>query len=150
VTRLRAVSRWPTTSVDGSLEFMSTAVERFTATLAPDPALLRDFRHRLTAWLETAGVSDAGRDAILLAAHEAAANAIEHAALPATVIGRAERDVVMIEVTSAGRWGVHEQERSDERGRGLALMRGLLSEVEVVVEEDRTIVRLRLIRNEPG
>jgi anti-sigma regulatory factor (Ser/Thr protein kinase) len=126
---------------------MSTAAELFTATLPADPGVLKDFRRRLTSWLEAAGVKEE-RDAILLAAHEAAANAIEHAAAPVTVVGRVEPDVILIEVTSAGRWAAHRQEPSDERGRGVALMRGLLSDVQILAEEERTIVRLRMIRSQ--
>ena len=126
---------------------MSAAADLFTATVPADPGMLRDFRHRLTLWLEAAGVREE-RDAILLAAHEAAANGIQNAAGPVTVVGRVEPDVILIEVTSAGRWGAQRQEHSDERGRGLPLMRSLLSEVEILAEESRTIVRLRMIRSQ--
>ena len=105
-----------------------------------------EFRQQLSAWLEAAAVAERARNAILLAAHEAAANAIEHAAAPVTVVGRVEPDVILIEVTSAGRWRAHPHVMSDERGRGLALMKGLLSDVEILAEEERTIVRLRMIR----
>ena len=106
-------------------------------TLAPEPGLLREFRRRLTRWLEQAGVSDQARHAILLAAHEAAAHGIEHAARerPITVLGRVEQDA-------------HVQLASEERGRGLILMKKLVSEVEIVAEAERTTVRLRWIRGE--
>jgi len=124
---------------------MSAAVELFSATLPADPRILRDFRQQLTTWLVGSGVRDRSRHAILLAAHEAAANAIEHAAAPVTVVGRREPDVILIEVTSVGRWGAHQQRSSDERGRGVALMKGLLSDVEILAEEERTTVRLRMV-----
>ena len=41
------------------------------------------------------------RDAILLAAHEAAANATEHGAAPLSVEARVEPDMILIEVKSA-------------------------------------------------
>jgi anti-sigma regulatory factor (Ser/Thr protein kinase) len=126
---------------------MSAQAEVFTATLDADPGLLRQFRQQLIAWLEAAAVAERARNAILLAAHEAAANAIEHAAAPVTVVGRVEPDVILIEVTSAGRWRAPPRV-SDERGRGIALMKGLLSEVEILAEEERTIVRLRMIRSQ--
>ena len=114
------------------------------------PGLLREFRRRLTRWLEQAGVSDQARHAILLAAHEAAAHGIEHAARerPITVLGRVEQDAILIEVMSAGAWGAHPQPASDERGRGLILMKKLVSAVEIVAEAERTTVRLRWIRGE--
>lgn len=126
---------------------MSAQAEVFTASLPPNPALLRDFRRRLAAWLGAASLDDRTRDAILLATHEAAANAIEHGAAPVSVVGRLEPDVILIEVRSAGAWVAHAQKRSDERGRGLTLMRGLVSDLEVLAEEERTIVRLRMIRS---
>jgi anti-sigma regulatory factor (Ser/Thr protein kinase) len=127
---------------------MSAQAQIFTADLPADSGLLRDLRQQLVAWLEAASVAGQTRDAIVLAAHEAAANAIEHAAAPVSVVGRVEPDVILIEVTSIGRWAAHPQVSSDERGRGLALMRGLLSDVEILAEEERTIVRLRMIRSE--
>ena len=84
---------------------MNAQAEVFTANLPADPGLLRDFRRQLAAWLDAASVTERARNAILLAAHEAAANAIEHAAAPVTVVGRVEPDVILIEVTSAGRSG---------------------------------------------
>lgn len=126
---------------------MNAQAEVFTANLPADPGLLRDFRRQLAAWLDAASVTERARNAILLAAHEAAANAIEHAAAPVTVVGRVEPDVILIEVTSAGRWAAHPRAISDERGRGIALMKGLLSDVEILAEKERTIVRLRMIRS---
>ena len=125
---------------------MSLRTEVFAASLPADPGLLSEFRQQLAAWLEAAAVAPRARDAILLAAHEAAANAIEHAAAPVTVVGRVEPDVILIEVTSAGRWAARPQQVSAERGRGIALMKGLLSDVEILAEEEQTIVRLRMIR----
>ena len=127
---------------------MSAQAALFTANLPPDPGLLRYFRQRFAAWLEAMSVDPRTRDAILLATHEAAANAIEHGAAPLSVEARVEPDVILIEVRSAGRWATHPQVRSDERGRGLALMRGLVSNVEILANEERTIVRLRMIRSQ--
>jgi len=127
---------------------MSAQAELFTANLPPDPGSLRHFRQQLAAWLEATSVDERTRNAILLAAHEAAANAIEHGAAPLSVEGRVEPDVILIEVRSAGGWAAHPQVRSDERGRGIALMRGLVSNVEILAEGEWTIVRLRMIRSQ--
>lgn len=123
-------------------------MEVFAAVLASKPSLLRGFRHRLRTWLEVAGVSARGCDAIVLAVHEAAANGLQHAMIgePVTVTGRIEDGSVLIEVGSEGRWGARGEERaSDERGRGLALMKNLMSTVEILNDEKRTIVRLILL-----
>jgi anti-sigma regulatory factor (Ser/Thr protein kinase) len=127
---------------------MSATAELFTATLPADPGLLRDFRQRLASWLEAAGVTEEERDAIRLAVHEAATNGIQNAAKPVTIVGRVEPDLILIEVLSAGRWGAQERELSDERGRGLAIMRALVSDVEILLEEERIILRLRMIRSQ--
>ena len=52
----------------------------FQTTLPPDPSRLASLRAALRAWLEAAGVADPPRSELVLATHEAAANAIEHAA----------------------------------------------------------------------
>jgi hypothetical protein len=44
--------------------------------------------------------------------------------------------------------GAQVKEPSDERGRGLAMMRALLSDLEIVPGGERTIVRLRMIRSQ--
>ena len=123
-------------------------VEVFAAVLASKPGVLRGFRHRLRTWLEVAGVSARGCDAIVLAAHEAAANGVQHATIgePVTVRGRIEDGSVLIEVGSEGLWGARSDDRApDERGRGLALMKSLMSSVEILTDEQRTTVRLRLL-----
>jgi hypothetical protein len=54
-------------------------VEAFTETLDRDPLLLRELRHSLASWLDGAGASGADRDSMVLATHEAAAQAIQNA-----------------------------------------------------------------------
>ena len=53
---------------------------------------------------------------------------VEHAACerPITVLGHVEHDAILIEVMSGGAWGAHLQLASEERGRGLVLMKKLL------------------------
>src|SRR4026208_2263282 len=50
----------------------------FAATLLRGPAELRGMRHSLTSWLELTDATADVRDAVLLATHEAAANAMTH------------------------------------------------------------------------
>ena len=84
------------------------------------------------------------RDEIILATHEAAANAIEHAQMGTEVIVRGVRDdhKVLIVISNAGAW---KEPRSLEemRGRGLTLMKQLMSDLEIQVKSHRTIVRMR-------
>ena len=57
-------------------------------------------------------------------------------------------DAISIEVMSGGAWGAHLQLASEERGRGLLLMKKPVSEVAIVAEAERATVRLRWIRGE--
>ena len=84
------------------------------------------------------------RDDVILATHEAAANAIEHAELGSevTVKGVQDEGSVLVIVTNNGVW--KRPRSSDEmRGRGLALMQALMSELEVQVRNRRTVLRMR-------
>jgi anti-sigma regulatory factor (Ser/Thr protein kinase) len=89
-------------------------------------------------------VPDEIHDDVILATHEAAANAIEHAQLGTeiTVRGVHDDDKLLVIVTNSGVW--KRPRSSDEmRGRGLALMQALMSEVEVQVRNRRTVLRMR-------
>jgi anti-sigma regulatory factor (Ser/Thr protein kinase) len=89
-------------------------------------------------------VPDEIHDDVVLATHEAAANAIEHAQLGTeiTVRGVHDENKLLVIVTNSGVW--KRPRSSDEmRGRGLALMQALMSEVEVQVRNRRTVLRMR-------
>ena len=119
-------------------------MEPFEASLALDLFLLRDLRRELAAWLARVRVADELRDDIILATHEAAANAIEHSRNGSDVTVRAERDAnkVVIVITNSGRW--QEPQSLDEtRGRGLALIEHLMSDLDIQVKSQRTVVRMR-------
>ena len=90
-----------------------------------------------------AGVTADARDAVVLATHEAAANAMEHArgAGRVTVRGEVEEDAVMVVVTNAGDW--REPVHLDGRGRGMALIRALMSDVDIETDSRRCVVRMR-------
>jgi anti-sigma regulatory factor (Ser/Thr protein kinase) len=89
-----------------------------------DPASIPAFRHALRAHLHRAGVGEDQAYDLLLAACEAATNAVEHAQDPtepfvdvtATVAG----DRVHISVRDYGQW--RERMPSMDRGRGSSLM----------------------------
>ncbi len=118
-------------------------MEPFEASLPPDLARLRGLRHELGAWLEEIGASAEQRDAVVLAIHEAAANAIEHANGKVTVRGARNSDRLLVVVSNTGRWS-GPKPNNIARGRGLKLMRALMSNVEIHVEPERTTVRMRL------
>jgi anti-sigma regulatory factor (Ser/Thr protein kinase) len=118
-------------------------MEPFEASLPPDLSRLRGLRHDLAAWLDSIEVDAYRRDAVVLAVHEAAANGIEHANGRVTVRGSRDEDKLLLVVSNSGRWtGPRPGELN--RGRGLTLMRALLSRMEIGVEPDGTTVRMRM------
>jgi anti-sigma regulatory factor (Ser/Thr protein kinase) len=118
-------------------------MEPFEASLPPDLARLRGLRRELAEWLDSICVDSDRRDAVVLAVHEAAANGIEHANGRVTVRGTRDEDKLLLVVTNSGRWRGPRPSES-HRGRGLALMRALLSRMEIRVDADGTTVRMRM------
>jgi anti-sigma regulatory factor (Ser/Thr protein kinase)/putative methionine-R-sulfoxide reductase with GAF domain len=122
-------------------------------TLPAELDSLRVVRRSVERWLDGVGASREEVGEIALAACEACANSVEHAYAP----GRAALDV-RAEVTSAGDatvtirdFGRWRPPRGRNRGRGIALMEGLMDRVEVTPGDDGTTVRLtRRLRTEPG
>ena len=104
--------------------------------LASDPSSLAAMRRELRAWLDEAGVSEEDAHDILVACSEACANAIVHAADPASaspefeLIGSRHNGEISLVVRDSG-------------GFGLRLMEALMDEVEVATRETGTDVRLR-------
>ena len=119
-------------------------IEPFETSLPLDLFQLRALRHDLTAWLDGIHVVGGVSDEIVLATHEAAANAIEHAekGSDVTVRGVRDDDKIIIVVMNSGTWK-KPRPASELRGRGLALMKRLMSELEIQVKSERTVVRMR-------
>jgi anti-sigma regulatory factor (Ser/Thr protein kinase) len=110
----------------------------FVTTLSEGPTALAGLRRSLTAWLDLAGSSSDVRDSILLATHEAAANAMVHgeAERPVTVSASENEDGgFTVDVTNHGRW---KERQPGHNGRGFPMMVQLMPEVGV-----RTSVRMR-------
>jgi anti-sigma regulatory factor (Ser/Thr protein kinase) len=118
-------------------------------------------RRRLGRFLEAAGSTDHETFEITLTVCEAAGNAIEHAYGPADETFDVEVEVrdgeVLATVRDRGTWRGGD-ERDDARvaveriepwggaaarGRGIAIMEGLMDGVEVSAEDTGTVVRLR-------
>ena len=108
--------------------------QAFVIELPAVPENLRVIRRRLGAWLQRVGFEEGAAAEIVLAVSEACNNAVEHAyngngpggvSLSATLVA----DVLHLEIADGGRWVVNEP--SDERGRGIHLMNGLMDKVEI-------------------
>ena len=120
---------------------------------APEPLYLRlpsdldsldVVRDALRVWLDTAPVSRAETDEIVLATWEACANAVEHARNPVEDRIRLSAELhdhgVRISVEDTGAWAP--ETTRDTRGLGLRLIRGLMSSVEIETGEGGTRVVL--------
>ena len=103
----------------------------FAATLLHGPIELRGMRKCLRSWLGQTTATARTRDSIVLATHEAAANAMVHGqpGSAVTVSARQEESGdFAVEVSNLGDWKVPEPGHG---GRGLAMMNELMREVEI-------------------
>lgn len=119
--------------------------------LLPDASRLRDFRRALSDWLRGHAVEPSLRNDLLIAAHEAVANAIEHAGSRAEIQVRAilETGSIHIEVQDKGSWKHPTSARAYERGRGLALIAALVTESQITHNGRGTTLRISHIIPNP-
>ena len=140
-------------SADERKGCISTSAWPIAITLPNDPDRLSELRATIRQWLTELGISERERAAILLATHEAAANAVEHGDGENSVVvrARAAEAAVVIEVHDQGTWKPRLSE-DEERGRGLMLISGLMHEVEISSDDRGTTVRLvhRLTGDDQG
>jgi anti-sigma regulatory factor (Ser/Thr protein kinase) len=107
------------------------------------PSVLKTLRRMLERWLIAQGVQEEDRFGITLATSEAASNAVEHAyggregrfSVGASVDER----VIRVTVLDTGRWRAT---KPRGRGRGMAVMRGLVDSVVVEPGEHGTTLTL--------
>ncbi|MEA2483147.1 MAG: hypothetical protein QOC55_1094, partial [Thermoleophilaceae bacterium] len=114
---------------------------RLALRLPAEPKALSSVRRALTRWLETAGATAEEASAIQLACHEACTNAIEHGyrfgEASFEVVGELVGGSLTLTVTDSGGWrGAGDA----DRGRGFALMEGLMDAVEVNPGREGTTV----------
>ncbi len=120
----------------------------FTLILPSDAAALYGFRVRLNDWLRSLSVSDELRVALLLAGHEAAANGVEHSTGPVTIEGRFANNRVILEITTTGKWGALGEPASEERGRGMLILKALVPDLEIIPLDAGNLVRLQASTSE--
>jgi signal transduction histidine kinase/serine phosphatase RsbU (regulator of sigma subunit)/anti-sigma regulatory factor (Ser/Thr protein kinase) len=127
------------------------AGEHLHTTIPAHPDRLAEVRRRLSAWLSAHGASRGEANDVVLATHEAAMNAIEHAYGPAdaeiSVSAVVYEDGVEITVHDSGRW---REARSEHRGRGRSIMSALMDDVSVDTGPTGSTVRLRRRLEKPG
>ena len=103
----------------------------FAATLVRGPIELRELRRSLRSWLDLTTATAHTRDAVVLATHEAAANAMVHGQPGGSVMVSARQDEAgdfAVEVSNLGGW--KEPEPGNSR-HGMAMMTELMREVDI-------------------
>jgi anti-sigma regulatory factor (Ser/Thr protein kinase) len=115
--------------------------DKLVLRLPAEPKALSSVRRALTRWLEQAGATTDEAQEIQLACHEACTNAIEHGyrfgEATFDVVGELHDGALRLTVTDSGGWrGAGDV----DRGRGFALMEGLMDGVEVSPGPDGTTV----------
>ena len=103
----------------------------FAATLLHGPIELRGMRKCLRSWLEQTTATARTCDSVVLATHEAAANAMVHGLRGGAVSVSARQDEAgdfTVEVSNLGAWTEPELGKRDH---GLGMMRELMREVEI-------------------
>jgi anti-sigma regulatory factor (Ser/Thr protein kinase) len=161
LARLAAAAPRDSTSADGLCKRLTTAAdgrhddiavlvarrigaERLELLVAAVPDSLSTMRRSLRSWLLAAGADEDLTYDVLVAVGEAAANAVEHAYGPVDdefiVAAEAHGADAVFTVTDRGRW---RPSRGSNRGRGLALMRELMDDVQVDSGDEGTVVTLR-------
>ncbi len=105
-------------------------------------------RSALRGWLARCGIDSTTTQNVLVAAGEACANAIEHGHrhLPRGRIrlrAAATADDLQLTISDSGRWQTPQPAANPHRGRGLLLMRALMTEVTVTTGTAGTIVGLQ-------
>jgi serine phosphatase RsbU (regulator of sigma subunit)/anti-sigma regulatory factor (Ser/Thr protein kinase) len=127
------------------------AGEHLSTVIQAHPERLAELRRRLAAWLSAHGASREEASDVVLAAHEAAMNAIEHAYGPGdaeiSVSAAVQDDAVEISIHDSGRW---RESRSEHRGRGRSIMSALMDDVSVDTGPTGSTVRLRRRLEKPG
>jgi serine phosphatase RsbU (regulator of sigma subunit)/anti-sigma regulatory factor (Ser/Thr protein kinase) len=141
-------------SDDAALLFVARtpmAGERLHTVVQAHPNRLAELRRRLAAWLTAHGASREERNDIVLAAHEAAMNAIEHAYGPGdaeiTVSAVVREGAVEVSIHDAGQW---REPRSEHRGRGRSIMSALMDDVSIESGPTGSTVRLRRRLHDAG
>ncbi|MGH3980394.1 MAG: ATP-binding protein [Pseudonocardiaceae bacterium] len=113
-----------------------------------EPARLPGVRHALAEWAATSGLTDSDVEALVLAANEAVANAIEHAYPPGaagevwvTATFDGDRRVV-VTVADGGCWRPLPSDPG-MRGRGLTLIERLSATARLLRSDKGTTVEMR-------
>jgi anti-sigma regulatory factor (Ser/Thr protein kinase) len=117
-------------------------VNVYEAEFARDLSQLVAFRGSIASWLDAAGIDRETRNDIVLASHEALANAMEHGQEELVKVhAEIADDSVTVSVSNAGDW--RPPIFNDHRGRGLIVIRALMTNVDVDATSNVSVVMQR-------
>jgi anti-sigma regulatory factor (Ser/Thr protein kinase) len=123
--------------------------ERLALAAEATPRNVRQLRVRFQQWLRTLGAPAALVDDLTLAVYEALANVVEHAYQPEDphpvmrLQAQLDRDQLLITIIDHGCWRTPPS-KPGYRGRGLAVMRSLTTELDLRSTTHGTTVQLRV------
>jgi anti-anti-sigma factor len=125
------------------VRLLPTPIGDLRLLLPAEPHVVATLRRTIRQWATESGASDEEAYDLVLAVSEAVTNVIEHAYTSSggqvEVEGTIRKGLARIVVRDRGRW---RPPRSDEGGRGLLLMQGLVDKVDVTSDTGGTEVRL--------
>jgi len=128
------------------VRFTYAATQTLQVTLAADPREIAGVRRKMRRWFAEYGISPEDVADVLLATGEAIANSVEHAYGPGRGSVRLHASLTdrTIDVTVAddGNW---REPRGTDRGRGRALMRAAMDDVEFHSDDSGTTVHMRKV-----
>jgi anti-sigma regulatory factor (Ser/Thr protein kinase) len=119
---------------------------KFRSEVVAEPEALAEMRGRFYAWLGEEGIPHSVAADAVLAASEAVANAVEHAYLNTdgivVVSASIVEDELRVRVDDTGSWRPFPHDGSAGRGRGFAIMEGLMDDIDVHSSTTGTHVQL--------
>jgi serine/threonine-protein kinase RsbW len=128
-------------------------VRMFSHSFLAAPSELAELRERLRSWLAEHGVEEDVERGVVLAASEAASNAVEHGygcdgAGIVTVLAQLHDDGRLeLSVRDEGTW--REAPSDTDRGRGLSIMQAIVEELSIEREDGATVLRMSQSAREP-
>lgn len=112
----------------------------------PDVAQLATIRRRLRSWLAEAGLDGELATDTVMAANEACTNSIEHGITAPTglvrLVAAATATELTLTVSDTGAWKPP-QTGSEQRGRGITMMRAVVDSLSIEHDAEGTVVRMR-------
>jgi PAS domain S-box-containing protein len=123
----------------------------FERRVLADVNRLKSVRDDLRAWLATVPVSGGDCDALLLGCSEAVANAMEHGygndgKGAVEVWAESQPGSIVLTVRDRGTW--QSPDPDTDRGRGLILIRAMMTDVSVVHDEGTTVTMRRVLTSD--